>query len=67
MVGLIDMIILEEVLDGGGGVNLVVLRFLRIIKLARTLRALRFPTAFVSGFGEIASTNLKHDSGSTVI
>ena len=45
VVGLIDMIILEEVIDGGGGVNLVVLRFLRIIKLARTLRALRVLTA----------------------
>lgn len=55
MVGIIDMIILEELIDGGGGVNLVVLRFLRIIKLARTLRALRFLTAFLSGFaGEIA-------------
>lgn len=55
VVGLIDMIILEELIDGGGGVNLVVLRFLRIIKLARTLRALRFLTAFLSEFaGEIA-------------
>lgn len=59
VVGIIDMIILEELIDGGGGVNLVVLRFLRIIKLARTLRALRFLTAFLSGFaGEIAWTCL---------
>lgn len=40
VISLVDMLILQPLLDSGG-VNLVILRFLRIIKLGRTLRALR--------------------------
>jgi len=40
VIGLVDAFILA-MLERSGGINLVILRFLRILKLARTLRALR--------------------------
>jgi len=40
VIGLVDTFILA-MLERSGGINLVILRFLRILKLARTLRALR--------------------------